>query len=52
MVASYYIGDDKDDFSVVWTNSEAEPMAICLKGNDKLTEAIDRAIDDLRGRHV
>ncbi len=48
VVASYYIGDDKDDFSVVWTNTEAEPMAVCLKkGNDELTEAIDRAVDEI-----
>jgi polar amino acid transport system substrate-binding protein len=48
VVASYYIGDAKDTYSVVWENTEAEPMAIALKkGNDELTKAIDKAVDEI-----
>ena len=48
VVAAYYIGDDKDTFSVVWENDEAEPMGICLKkGNDALTQAIETAVDEI-----
>lgn len=46
VVAAYYIGDDKQTYSVVWENDEAEPMGICLKkGNTALTEEIDKAVD-------
>lgn len=46
VVAAYYIGADADKFSIVWENTDAEPMGICLKkGNDQLTQAIEDAID-------
>lgn len=46
VVAAYYLGADADKFSIVWENEEAEPMGLCLKkGNDKLTQAIEEAID-------
>lgn len=46
VVAAYYIGADKDKFSIVWENADAEPMGICLKkGNDALTAAIEEAVD-------
>lgn len=46
VVAAYYIGEDKDTFSIVWENTEAEPMGICLKkGNDALTEAVETTVD-------
>lgn len=46
VVAAYYIGADADKFSIVWENSEAEPMGLCLKkGNDALTAKIEEAVD-------
>lgn len=46
VVAAYYIGEDKDTYSIVWENTDAEPMGICLKkGNDGLTQAIETTID-------
>lgn len=48
VVAAYYIGEDTDEYSVVWQNDEAEPMGICLKkGNDELTEKIEDIITEL-----
>lgn len=48
VVAAYYIGDDIDDYSIVWENDDAEPMGICLKkGNDDLTSKIEEIIDKL-----
>ena len=47
VVASYYMGDTATS-EIVWKNTEGEPMAICLKkGNDKLTQAVEKAIDTL-----
>ena len=47
VVASYYM-DDNSTSEIVWKNDEGEPMAICLKKrNDKLTEAVEKAIDTL-----
>lgn len=46
VVAAYYIGEDKDTYSIVWENTDAEPMGICLKkGNDGLTQAVETTID-------
>ncbi|PXV95976.1 amino acid ABC transporter substrate-binding protein (PAAT family) [Lachnotalea glycerini] len=48
VVASYYMGNDSDKLEVVWKSEESEPMAICLKkGNDALTEKIEKAVDTL-----
>lgn len=48
VVASYYIGDDSDQYTVVWENDEGEPIGIGLKkGNDELTAKIEEAIDAL-----
>ncbi len=48
VVAAYYIGQDSSTFSVTWENDVGEPMAIALKkGNDELTEEIQKALDDL-----
>ncbi len=46
VVAAYYLGADADKHAIVWENTEAEPMGLCLKkGNDALTQAIEAAID-------
>ncbi len=46
VVAAYYIGTDKDKFTIVWENEAAEPMGLCLKkGNDQLTQKIEETID-------
>ena len=46
VVASYYLGDDADDYQIVWEEEAGEPLGICLKkGNDDLTKAIEAAID-------
>lgn len=48
VVAAYYLGDDAAAYKTAWENSEGEPMAICLKkGNDELTAAVEKAIDEL-----
>jgi polar amino acid transport system substrate-binding protein len=48
VVAAYYIGTDKDKFSIVWENDTAEPMGLCLKkGNDALTQKIEETIDTM-----
>ena len=46
VVAAYYLGADADKYSIVWENTEAEPMGLCLKkGNDALTQKIEEAVD-------
>jgi len=48
VVAAYYIGEDSDTYKIVWENDEAEPYGICLKkGNDALTAAVEKAIDEI-----
>ncbi len=48
VVAAYYLGADAEKFSIVWENSEAEPMGLCLKkGNDALTQKIEETIDTM-----
>jgi polar amino acid transport system substrate-binding protein len=48
VVAAYYMGSDADKFDTTWESDTAEPMAICLKkGNDALTQEIEKAIDTL-----
>lgn len=48
VVAAYYMGTDADKFNTVWESDEAEPMGITLKkGNDVLTEKIEKAVDKL-----
>ncbi len=48
VVAAYYMGTDADKYVTAWESDEAEPMAICLKkGNDALTQEIEKAIDTL-----
>lgn len=48
VVAAYYLGADAEKFSIVWENTEGEPMGLCLKkGNDALTQAIESALDTM-----
>ena len=48
VVAAYYMGEDSQQYDIVWESEESEPMAICIKkGNDALTESIENAIDEL-----
>lgn len=48
VVASYYLGEDEDKYSVVWEGEDAEPLGITLKkGNDQLCEKIEEALDAL-----
>lgn len=48
VVAAYYMGTDADKYLTAWESEEAEPMAICMKkGNDTLTEEIEKAVDTL-----
>jgi polar amino acid transport system substrate-binding protein len=47
VVAAYYIKDN-DDFKRTWLSDTPEPMGICVKkGNDKLAEAIEAAINTM-----
>ncbi len=46
VVASYYLGEDKDKYDVVWEGEDAEPLGIVLKkGNDELGAKIEEALD-------
>jgi ABC-type amino acid transport substrate-binding protein len=47
VVSSYYT-TGKDEYKRSWLSEIPEPMAICLaKGNDKLTAAVEAAIDTM-----
>ena len=48
VVASYYLGEDEDKYSVVWEGEDAEPLGITLKkGNDELCAKIEEALTAL-----
>ena len=48
VVAAYYLGDDLDNYKVVWVNSEAEPIGITFrKGNTALCEAVEKVLDEM-----
>lgn len=48
VVAAYYMGEEAQKYDIVWESEESEPMGICIKkGNDALTEAIEKAVDEL-----
>lgn len=48
VVAGYYLADDNSGFKKVWTNSEGEPIGMCLKkGNTDLEAVLEAAIDTL-----
>ncbi|MDR1308034.1 MAG: transporter substrate-binding domain-containing protein [Treponema sp.] len=48
LVAVDYIALEDSPFEIVWQGSEGEVFGICLKkGNDDLTAALDKALDEL-----
>jgi polar amino acid transport system substrate-binding protein len=48
LVAYEYIAQANSPFEIVWESNEPEVFGICMKkGNDALTAAIDRALDEL-----
>jgi polar amino acid transport system substrate-binding protein len=48
LVAYEYIAQANSPFEIVWESSEPEQFGICLKkGNDALTDAINKALDEL-----
>ena len=48
VVAAYYLGEDIDNYKVVWVNSDAEPIgATFKKGNDALCAEIEAVIDEM-----
>ena len=49
VVASYYLGDDANDYKTVWQSDEAEPICMCLKkGNDELQAQLEEALDNIK----
>ncbi|MCD7885845.1 MAG: ABC transporter substrate-binding protein [Lachnospiraceae bacterium] len=45
VVASYYLGDDANDYATVWQSDEKEPIVICMKkDNDALAEKINEGM--------
>jgi polar amino acid transport system substrate-binding protein len=48
LVAFDYIADENSPFEIVWQGEASETFGICLKkGNDALTEAIDKTLDSM-----
>lgn len=48
VVAGYYLADSDAGYEKVWTNSEGEPIGMCLKkGNTDLEAILEAAIDTL-----
>ena len=48
IAAFNYAGKENDPFEVVWQSPSDEYIGICLKkGNDALTAALDKALDEL-----
>jgi polar amino acid transport system substrate-binding protein len=48
IVASFYLSPGDSSFEVLWQGPSDELFAVCLKkGNDALTEALDKALDEL-----
>ena len=48
LVAYDYIAPADSPFQIVWKSPEGEKFGVCMKkGNDALTAAIDKALDDL-----
>lgn len=50
LVAYDYIAPENSPFEIVWTNPEDEKFGVCMKkGDDALTEAVNKALDELFG---
>jgi polar amino acid transport system substrate-binding protein len=48
LVAVDYVAPEDTPFEIVWQGTADEVFAVCLKkGNDALTEALDKALDEL-----
>jgi len=48
LVAYDYIAPADSPFEIVWKSDEPEVFGVCMKkGNDKLTEAIDKALEEM-----
>ena len=48
LVAHDYVAPANNPFEIVWRSGEPELFAICMKkGNNALTEAIDRVLEDM-----
>jgi polar amino acid transport system substrate-binding protein len=48
LVAYEYIAQANSPFEIVWQSSDPEQFGICMKkGNDALTDAINKAMDEL-----
>lgn len=48
VVANYYIGEDKDSFTISWQSEEPEPFGFQLKkGNEALLEKLEKVVDEL-----
>jgi len=48
LVAYDYVAAADSPFEIVWKSPEGEKFGVCMKkGNDNLTTAIDKALDDL-----
>ncbi len=49
VVASYYLGDEANNYKTVWESPEKEPIVMCFKkGNDALCGEMEAALDALR----
>jgi len=48
LVAYNYVAPEDSPFQIVWRSPEPEVFAICMrKGNDALTEAVNKALEEL-----
>jgi len=48
IAAFYYAGKENDPFDIAWQGPSDEYIGLCLKkGNDALTAALDKALDEL-----
>lgn len=46
VVAAYYLGDDANNYHVVWVNEDAEPIGVTYKkGNDALYAAVEEILN-------
>lgn len=49
VVASYYLGDEANNYKTVWQAPDAEPIVMCFKkGNDDLKNAMEEALDAVK----
>jgi len=48
VVAAYYLGEDINNYKVVWVNEEAEPIGVTYKkGNEALYNAVEEVLNEL-----